>query len=65
MLVTFPKAFSQAATFQGYLPKLKLPNSAISQAATSQACQSLCARPLAHPSIRARPPVQPAVPQKT
>ena len=36
MLGTFPKAFSQAATFQGYFPKWQLSKCANSQAATSQ-----------------------------
>ena len=36
MLGTFPKAFSQTATSQGYFLKWQLPKYAISQAATSQ-----------------------------
>ena len=42
---TFPKAFSQATTSQGYFPKWKLPKCAISQAATSQVCSSSSACP--------------------
>ena len=45
MLGTFPKAFSQAATSQGYFPKQNLPNCAISQAASSQAYPSHIPRP--------------------
>ncbi len=40
MLFTFPKAFSQAATSQGHIPKLQLPKCAISEAAASQVCPS-------------------------
>ena len=36
MLGTFPKAFSQAATSQGYFPKWQLAKCAISHAPTSQ-----------------------------
>ena len=36
MIGTLPKAFSQAATFQGCFPKWQLPKCAIAQAATSQ-----------------------------
>ena len=36
MLGTFPKAFSQAATSQGYFPKWQLHECVISQAVTSQ-----------------------------
>ena len=44
---TFPKAFSQATTSQGYFPKRQLPKCAISQAATSQVCSrcSACHTP--------------------
>ena len=50
MLGTFPKAFFEAATSQGYYPKWKLHNCAISQVVTSQACPSRSARP--HCSLR-------------
>ena len=56
MLGTFPKAFSQAATSQGYYPKCQLPKCAISQAATSQVCSSRSTRPLACSSCSDRPP---------
>jgi len=55
MFGTLPKDFPQVATSQGYLPKWKLPKCAISQAATSQV----------FPSCSARPPLQPAAPQRT
>jgi len=55
MLDTFPKAFSQAAISQGYYTKWKLPNFAISQAATYQVCPSRIARPFARSSSSARP----------
>ena len=42
---TFPKAFSQETTSQGYFPKWQLPKCAISQAATSQVCSSSSACP--------------------
>ena len=45
MLGTLPKDFSQVATSQEYFPKWKLPNCAISQAATSQVCPSRSVRP--------------------
>ena len=67
MLGTFPKAYSQAATLNGYFSKWQLPKCAISQAATSQVCPSRSARPpacssrgaqpLAHPSRSAQPPL--------
>jgi len=46
MLGDFPKAISQAATFQEYFAKRQLPKCAISQATTSQVCPSRSARPL-------------------
>jgi len=45
MLGTFPKAFSQVATFQGYFPNWQLPKCAITQAAASQLCPSSSAWP--------------------
>ena len=36
MLITFPKAFFQAATSQGYFPKGQLPKCGISKAATTK-----------------------------
>ena len=74
MLGTFPKAFSQAVTSQEYFPKWQLPKCAISQVATSQVFPSrsvwpqpvLAAAlgPLSPPSLGARPPLQPAAPQR-
>ena len=68
MLGTFPKDFSQVVTSKGCFPKRQLSKCAISQAATSQFRPQpvlvLALDPLAHPSRSARPPLQPAAPQK-
>jgi len=45
MLGTFPKAFSQVATSQGYFPKWQLPKCKISQATTSLAFYSRSIQP--------------------
>ena len=45
MLGTFPKAFPQAATSQGYFPKWQLLNCENSQAGTFQVCSEHSARP--------------------
>ena len=44
MFRTFPKAFSQAETSQGYFLKRQLSKYAISQVATSQVCPSRSTR---------------------
>ena len=56
MLGTFPKFFSQVATFKGYFPEGQLPKCAICQAATSQVCPSCSTWPPVCSSRSARPP---------
>jgi len=55
MLGTFPKAFSQAATFQGYFLKWQLPKSNLATALSPQPVLAVALGPLAHPSCSARP----------
>ena len=75
MLGTLPKDLSQVATSQGYFPKCQLskyvqfPKGQLTKSALATelgppVCSSRGARSLAHPSSSARPPLQPAAPQR-
>ena len=60
----FPRVFSQVVTSQGYFPKWQLFTCTISKAVTSHVCPSRSDQPPSHPSRNARPPLQPAAPQR-